>query len=168
MSTEQQGAKHAVHLRLVDQLERQAEDVQRLTSGLADEALSRRTVPDKWGLKELVCHIWRVQQVFDRRLDAMLSQDNPELDFYDPDHDPEFAALSARPAAETLSGFASDRTRLVSRLRTLSAAEWHRPGRHREYLHYDVHFLIEYLARHEAHHIYQMLQRRAPLGPLPH
>jgi hypothetical protein len=168
MSTEQHGAKHAVHLRLVDQLERQAEDVQRLTSGLDEEALSKRVVPDKWCLKELVCHVWRVQQVFERRLDAMLSEDDPELDFYDPDQDQEFVALSARPAAESLGGFVSARHRLTSRLRTLSPPEWHRRGRHREYPHYEVHFLIEYLARNEAHHIYQMLQRRAPLGPLPH
>ena len=30
---------------------------------------------------------------------------------------------------------------------------------------YDVHFCVEYLAHHEAHHIYQMLQRRSPLLP---
>jgi len=29
-------------------------------------------------------------------------------------------------------------------------------------------FCIEYMAHHEAHHIYQIYQRRSPFGPLPH
>jgi hypothetical protein len=31
-----------------------------------------------------------------------------------------------------------------------------------------VHFCVEYLTHHEAHHLYQMFQRRAPLGVIPH
>jgi hypothetical protein len=40
----------------------------------------------------------------------------------------------------------------------------HRAGRHPEFDHYDVHFQVEYM----AHHIYQMFQRRAPFGQMPH
>ena len=76
--------------------------------------------------------------------------------------------MTVRPAAEALSRFLEDRERLAQRLEKLSPAEWHRPGRHPEFAHFDVHFQIEYMGHHEAHHIYQMFQRRVPLGKLPH
>jgi hypothetical protein len=161
-------SKHAAHLALVERLDRQAQDVDRLTFGLDDAQLKTRTVPDKWSLLELVCHLWRVQQVFEARLATMLRENEPVLAAYSPDNDVEFEKMTARPAAEDRAGFLRERKAFTARLGELEPAEWHRRGRHPEYPHYDVHFLIEYLANHEAHHIYQMLQRRAPLGPLPH
>ena len=160
--------KHAAHLALLERLARQAEDVRRLTSGLDDTQLATRTIPEKWSLLELVCHMWRVQQVFEGRLQAMLDQDEPALPAYSPENDAEFERMAARPASEVRADFLRARDHFNARLKELSPAEWHRRGRHPTYPHYDVHFLVEYLAHHEAHHIYQLLERRAPLGPLPH
>lgn len=160
--------KHAAHLALVERLARQAEDVRRLTSGLDDTQLATRTIPERWSLLELVCHMRRVQQVFEGRLQAMLAEEEPALPAYSPDNDSEFERMAARPASEVRADFLRERDHFNARLRELSPAEWHRRGRHPAYPHYDVHFLVEYLAHHEAHHIYQLLERRAPLGPLPH
>jgi hypothetical protein len=140
--------------------------VGRLTGGLQEDELSRQTVPGKWSLKELVCHLVRAQQVFAGRIESMLSQDGPTLAGYEPEGDAQFAVLRLRPNAEVLELFLRERRQLASRLQMLSPGEWHRGGHHPEYAHYTVHFAVEYLAHHEAHHMYQMLQRRAPLGPL--
>lgn len=156
------------HSRLVRRLEEQAADVRRLSAELGEDDLARRTVPDKWSLKELVCHLWRVQQVFLARLEAMLSEDEPALASYQPEGDAEFERMARGAAAECLQAFESDRERLIERLQDLTPAEWRRRGRHPEYPSYDVRFLVEYLAHHEAHHVYQMFQRRAPLGSIPH
>jgi DinB family protein len=157
-----------VHSRLVEQLEHQADDVRRLTSGLDEEALSRQVVPGKWSLKELVAHLWRVQQVFEGRIESMLTQEAPAITPYEPEGDREFTALVALPGTQVVEGFRAAREQLLERLSDLSTAEWHRPGRHPEYPHYDLHFQVEYMAHHEAHHVYQLYQRRAPLGPVPH
>jgi hypothetical protein len=167
MSEGSQG-KTEVHRRLMTRLRQQAEDVRRLTAGLDDEKLSRRTMPSKWSLKELVCHLGRIQDVFDARVAAMVGQERPTIVSYEPEEDPDFEGLTRRPAAVCLQDFFSGRDRLYARLEALRPDQWHRPGRHAEYPDYDVHFAIEYMAHHEAHHIYQMYQRRAPLGPLPH
>ena len=160
--------KHEAHRRLVARLRLQAEDVRRLASELDEESLARRLKPAQWSLKELVCHLWLVQQVFEGRIEAMVAEDRPPIVRYDPDLDAAFEAMAARPAAESLAGFSAERAKLADRLEALSPAEWHRPGRHQDFPHYDVHFQVEYMVHHEAHHIYQMLQRRAPLGKLPH
>src|SRR5262249_52304873 len=160
--------KHAVHARIVERLQSQAEDITRLMAGLSDQDLARRTVPEKWSVKEVLCHLDRVHEVFDARVAATLPQATPPLPAYEPEGDPAFAARVQQPAAQTLSDFLARRQALVMRLEELRPADWHRPGRHAEHASYDVHFCVEYLAHPEAHHVSQMFKRRAPLGPIPH
>ena len=62
--------KHAVHARLVERLRGNAEDVTRMVAGLSESDLARRTVADKWSVKELVCHLDRIHEVFDDRVTA--------------------------------------------------------------------------------------------------
>jgi uncharacterized protein (TIGR03083 family) len=160
--------KHAAHQRLVDRLRGQGAEIERLTRGLDDASLSERTTPDKWSVKELVCHLWRVQRLFDERIQAMLTTDDPVLLPYSPDSDSDFDKLVAHDATETRDAFLADRERFAARLAELTPAAWHRSGRHPEYPRFDVHFQVEYMVHHEAHHIYQLFQRRLPLGKLPH
>ncbi len=160
--------KHEAHRRLIARLRQQADDVTRIAAGLDESSLATRTIPDKWSLKELVCHLHRVQQVFESRIASMLAQDNPAITVYSPDDDAEFEKMLSRPAKDALAAFLEDRERLAAQWEELSPGEWHRSGRHPEYPHYDVHFQVEYMVHHEAHHVYQMFQRRAPFGKMPH
>lgn len=149
--------------RLARRLYEQAEHLERLTRGLKETVLSTRPPSGEWSLKELICHVWRVQQVFVQRLDLMLAQTDPALSSYDPDEDHESDRLLERSALDIRRSFLEDRLKLLGRLEQLTETEWRRTGRHPEYNHYDVRFLVEYLVYHEAHHIYQMIQRRAML-----
>lgn len=160
--------KHEAHRRLIARLRQQADDITRIAAGLDEASLAKRTIPDKWSLKELVCHLHRVQQVFEGRVASMLAQDNPAITVYSPDDDAEFEKMLSRPAKDALAAFLEDRERLAAQWEELSPGEWHRSGRHPEYTHYDVHFQVEYMVHHEAHHIYQMFQRRTPFGKMPH
>jgi hypothetical protein len=160
--------KQDTHSRLAWRLREQAHDIKRLASGLDEESLAERTVPGKWSLKEILCHLWRVQEVFEGRIEALLTQTNPAIVPYYPEQDSEFEEKLRSTAGELLEGFLAEREQLVTLLESLSAGDWRRSGSHPEYPHYDVHFQVEYMAYHEAHHIYQMLQRRAPLGKVPH
>ena len=160
--------KPDAHSRLAWRLREQAHDITRLASGLDEQALCEHTVPGKWSLKEILCHLWRVQEVFEGRIEALLTQTSPAIVPYYPEQDSEFEEKLRSPAAELLSGFLVEREQLVTLLASLSAGDWRRSGNHPEYPHYDLHFQVEYMAYHEGHHIYQMLQRRAPLGKVPH
>jgi hypothetical protein len=160
-------ADRAAHARLVQRLRDQAGDVRRLVVGLDEESLSKRTIPEKWSLKELVCHVLRVQRVFSERLETMLAQENPSLTSYQPEGDAVFEKMAGRPAEETVATYLAERERHLERLEDLAPAEWHRNAQHPDFPYYDIHFQTDYLALHEAHHIYQMLQRRTPFGPIP-
>ena len=161
--------KHAVHLALVQRLRSQAAEIRRLTAGLDEAALATRTVAGKWSLKELVCHFRRMESVFGERFRAMLSDENAAIVPYnDPDADDVFLELTRRPTEEVLSEYLTEREALCRRLEVMSPREWHRKARHPDFPHYDLHFQVEYMAHHEAHHIYQLFQRRVPFGKLPH
>ena len=159
------GGLDAPHARLAARLRDQANDIRRLTAGLDEETLARRPSPDKWSLKELVAHLWRVQEVFESRIEAMLTQSKPTLMPYQPAGDPEIEAKLSNSCEDLLAGFLGDREELTSLLDSLSVADWRHRGIHPEYRHYDVRLAVEYLASHEAHHIYQMLQRRELVAP---
>src|SRR5262245_53206039 len=73
------GDRHAVHLALVERLRRQAAEVRRLTSGLPEASLAAPTVPGKWSLKEIVCHLRRMEEVFADRFNRMLGEDGPAI-----------------------------------------------------------------------------------------
>ena len=161
--------KHAVHLALVERLRAQATEVRRLTAGLDEATLAGRTEPGKWSLKELVCHFRRMESIFGDRFRAILGAENTVIVPYnDPDGDEIFIELTRRSTEDVLADYLSEREALCRRLESLSPGDWHLQAKHPEFPHYDVHFQVEYMAHHEAHHIYQMFQRRVPLGKLPH
>jgi hypothetical protein len=160
--------KHAVHLALVQRLRAQAADIERLTSGLDEQMLATRTIPGKWSMKELVCHFRRMETVFADRFNRMLTEEATIVPYDDPDADPEFLALTRQPTAGVLTEFLREREVLCRLLEGLSPAQWHRKAAHPQFAHYDLHFGVEYMAHHEAHHVYQLFQRRAPFGKLPH
>jgi hypothetical protein len=154
--------------RLVSRLQEQGQEIRRLVSGLDEEVLATPIVPGKWSLKELVCHLWRVQEVFEARIEAMLTQNSPIISRYEPNGDPEFEQRLRATAAELVEGLLTEREQLVTLLDSLSSGDWRRSGSHPDFRHFDVQFQVEYMVWHEAHHIYQMMQRRAALGRLPH
>jgi hypothetical protein len=160
--------KHAVHLALVQRLRVQAAEVARLTAGLDEAAFATRSVPGKWSMKELICHFRRMETIFGDRLRRMLTEEVTITPYDNPDGDEVFAAMTSRATADVLAEYLSEREALCGELERLTPAEWHRKARHPQFPHYDVHFQVEYMAHHEAHHIYQLFQRRVPFGKLPH
>jgi uncharacterized damage-inducible protein DinB len=160
--------KLEAHRRILNRLRDQARDVKHLTGGLSADELARQVVEGKWSLKELAGHLWRVQQVFEERLDKMLGAENPKLESWNPENDPAFDRMLEKAPAQVVEGYLAARASFLDRLDKLTPAEWHRPAQHPDYPMYDVHFMIEYLTHHEAHHLYQMYHRRAQLGKIPH
>ena len=160
--------KHEAHRRLVEKLEAQGQEIRRLCAGLEEDIIAKRPESGKWSVKEVLAHIARIQEIFEGRLEALLTQETPPIVSYSPERDAEFETVSAQPSVELLKLFDSGRARIVARLMDLSPEQWHRPGAHPDYPTYDVHFCMEYMAHHEAHHIYQMFERRAAFAPVAH
>lgn len=155
----------ALHARLAQRLRDQAHDIRRLVSGLDEETMARRPTLEKWSVKETIAHLWRVQEVFESRIEAMLTQTKPALTPYQPGGDLEFQLKLASTGEDLVAGFMGDREELAALLDSLSPADWRRRGVQPEYRHYDVQFAVECLAYHEAHHIYHLIDRCLMAAP---
>jgi uncharacterized damage-inducible protein DinB len=150
---------------LVARLRQHGDDVERITAGLDDAALERRTAPDTWSLAELACHLLRVQDLFEDRINAMIERDEPAFEPYAPETDTGFADfIASHRGRKAVDAFVAKRTRFAERMTTLTPEQWQRRGRHPTFATFDVEFLVEYMVHHEAHHVYQMFMRRIPLG----
>jgi len=146
---------------LIGRLRQHADDVRRITDGLGDAALQRRVEPEQWSLAELVCHILRVQYLFEGRIDAMLERDEPAFESYKPEGEAGFAGfVTSHGGRKAVEGFVTERDRFAGRLDALAPGQWRRRGRHPTFATFDVDFLVEYMLHHEAHHMYQMFMRR--------
>jgi hypothetical protein len=94
--------------------------------------------------------------VFFERLDLMLAESHPVIRSYDPGRDDRDDALLRVDLDEAVNRFRSDRSRLVGRLRALTADEWRRTGRHEEYNSYSVFTMFRHLALHDFFHAYRI------------
>ncbi|HEV8129419.1 MAG TPA: DinB family protein [Candidatus Eisenbacteria bacterium] len=155
------------HERVIERLKSSGEEVRRLCRDLDEVTVSNRTEPEKWSVKEILAHLAKLQEVFEKRVDAILAKEGAPITSYDPENDLEFAAFARKSAEELWKGFEEGRQRLVGKLEKLAPADWHRKGSHPDYPVYDIHFAMEYMAHHEAHHAFQMFTRR-PAGKTPH
>jgi len=151
----------ALRQQLIGRLRQHADDVRRITDGVGDAALDQRIEPAQWSLTELVCHILRVQDLFEGRIDAMLGRDEPAFESYAPEGDAGFVDfVASHRGRKAVERFLTERDRFAGRLDALAPGQWLRRGRHPTFARFDVDFLVEYMLHHEAHHMYQMFMRR--------
>ena len=123
----------------------------------ADPAiLKRRPAPGEWSIHENACHLAAVHPQFFRRLDLLLSEENPLITSYDPGRDDPEDALLHVDLDEALQRFEHDRRRIVDRLRSLRPGDWTRTARHEEYNAYSVFMMFRHLALHDFHHAYRI------------
>jgi len=106
----------------------------------ADPAILKRRPPSgKWSIHEHACHLAEAEQLFQRRLDIMLSQEKPVIKSYDPGRDDPEDALLHVDLEDALRRYSILRRKLVVRLRGLTAKDWAKTAEHRVQLLLDVH-----------------------------
>jgi hypothetical protein len=118
--------------------------------------MKRRPQPGKWSAHEHACHLAEVHTLFFSRLDLMLNDPQARITPYDPSKDMEEDALLKMDLYEAVGRFASDRRRLVERLKELTASDWQRTAEHEEYVHYSIFIMFRHLALHDMLHAYRI------------
>ncbi|HET9839900.1 MAG TPA: DinB family protein [Candidatus Angelobacter sp.] len=126
--------------------------------GVPPESLSRRVNPDKWSARENLAHLARYHQVFLERIDRILAEPKPVFGRYRAEDDPEWQKWQEMPAPQVLANLSSLRTRLVTRLRSLSEEEFARAGTHPKFGEMSLALWLEFFLVHEGHHLLTVLQ----------
>lgn len=141
---------------LIASLESAPEIIIGLIREVPPQLLKRRPSPNKWSAHEHACHLASADAAFLARLDLMLTDPAPYIKYMAPSPEEEAGSLLKTDLDEALDQYARDRTRLVKRLKELSAEDWQRTAEHEEYSRYSVTLMFRQLLTHEMLHAYRI------------
>jgi uncharacterized damage-inducible protein DinB len=110
----------------------------------------------EWSIIEIVTHMADAEEMVVKRIERMLTEDNPDLPAYDPAQLAEESGYHSRDMAAELERFEAVRGRLVSRLEALDDAGWRRTGQHEEVGGITVEDMTVHMAAHDAIHFAQI------------
>lgn len=145
----------SVRVRLAAQLD----SLPRLLESVSDDVMKRDGPDGKWSIHANLAHLVRHHQVMLERISGILINDNPLLERYRAETDPEWPSMVARPTEEVMALLRSLRAELLRVVDRLSPAELSRPGTHPLMGVMDLTEWIDFFLLHEAHHLYNVRLR---------
>ena len=87
----------------LNRLKTQHELIEHLVSGIKEEELRFRPIPDKWSIHENIAHLACYQLRVITRTEKILSEDNPIFDSYIPEEDPESSRFLSMSVGQLLA-----------------------------------------------------------------
>ena len=137
---------------LLDALDTAEGELRALVSGLTDEQMDHKPLPNEWGVRDVISHLLFAERLLAERVRLLLTEDDPDLAgaaVWNYSTDP-------RTASDLLDDFSESRGRTLAALRGLSLEGWERSGRHSEFGRVTVRQQASYFAKHERHHFPQI------------
>jgi uncharacterized damage-inducible protein DinB len=113
---------------LIEILETQVRDYQRLLSGLTEEQANSRYAPGKWTIKESLGHVTDAERVFTYRILRFARADQTPLSSFEQDDYVGAANSSSRKLADLMDEFVAVRRGSIALIRSLDDAAWLRRG----------------------------------------
>lgn len=133
-------------------------------TGMSQEQLVARPIPDKWSTLEVICHIADFEIVYADRIKRIIAENEPTLFSGDPN---EFAARLAyhqRNHEEELLLIALIRQQVARILRTLKPEDFQRRGIHSTSGPITLEAMVQRITGHIPHHIGFIQEKRKALG----
>lgn len=123
---------------------------------LARPGLTVRPEPDVWSPLEYACHVRDVIVVFDGRLGAMLSSDNPTFEGWDGERaavDDDYNSQDPRSVSDAIAGATRE---AAGRFDQLRPEDWQRPGLRSDGQAFTVASLADYWLHEVQHHLHDV------------
>jgi hypothetical protein len=123
-----------------------------------EQAVAARDGADGWNVVEIVCHLRDLEDVYQRRVVQMTTEDNPRVLAFDV-----AGAVTANDYAhadlrEALALWNERRAASLAQLSALAPEQWERTGVHPEYGAYTVLDAVLRTALHDVNHTEQVLK----------
>ncbi len=133
--------------------------IEKLVHAATDEQLRWKPAMDRWSISEVLAHLADTEVVaFRDRIQAMVQQESPRLEFYDQNATYAAGKYSGGKPLEYLKQFCHERDRSLSLLRYLSAEALSRTGVHSELGSITVGHVMNEWAFHDLGHIRQIAE----------
>ncbi len=149
---------------LIDQYARGPDEVTSSLAGFPEAQLTAHPIPGKWSAAEIVHHLSDSETISGIRLRRLVAESNPVIWGYDQDHFARALRYNERDIAPSLENFRAVRATTTQLVRTLSDAEWQRPGWHTESGLYTAESWLKIYAVHAHDHAAQIRRLRETLA----
>ncbi len=128
------------------------------------DGLTTRPSDDRWSALEYACHVRDVFRVYDRRLEMMLTDDDPHF----PNWDQDVTAVEERYNAQDPGSVASEITtaaaRLADRFDSVFGEAWQRTGNRSDGARFTVESFARYMVHDPVHHLDDVARGFTRLG----
>ncbi|HEV8661889.1 MAG TPA: DinB family protein [Candidatus Methylomirabilis sp.] len=130
--------------------------LRRAMAGVSQTDLARRPAPDKWSIREIICHLADVEVVNGWRYRMILAQSGSPLTAFDQDLWASEMAYRRQEPKVALETFAALRRRHLALIRKTPRSSWTRFGIHQERGRITFRDLVEWEAAHDLNHLAQV------------
>jgi hypothetical protein len=133
------------------------------------DVLARADVCDRpaagvWSPLEYACHVRDVHRVFDRRLERMLTENDPLFDNWDQDETARDGRYGEQDPATVADELAAAAAVIADRFGSVAGDGWSRPGRRSDGARFTVETFGQYFAHDWVHHLHDV---GGPSGTAP-
>jgi DinB superfamily len=144
--------------------DRLRENVDAWPALLGDARVRMRPRPDVWSALEYGCHVRDVFVLYLRRLDSMLTEDDPTFDNWDQDATAVTDRYGEQHPDAVLDALLDAGARLAARFDGVTGAAWQRTGTRSDGATFDVDSFGRYLLHDPVHHVWDVRQGYDALG----
>ena len=124
--------------------------------GLNKKQLTRKPVPDKWSIAEILAHLADVEIVMAWRLRHVIGNNGADIQPFDQNVWASVFAYARRDARQSLEFFRVARESNLAMLKALPQELWENYGMHRERGKESVAHLVRLCAGHDLNHLGQV------------
>lgn len=142
---------------LIVALEQTGPALQRLTAGVADEALDFHSGPDEWSVREILAHLVDDEMYVMRlRLERIIKEDQPHLVPHDEQQWYASRNTSRDRLDELLADFSLQRAASLNIIKMQRESDWARLGTQPEYGTFTAESWLGSWVEHDAVHLRQI------------
>jgi uncharacterized damage-inducible protein DinB len=128
--------------------------------GVTEADLDKRPYPERFTLREVVCHLADWEPIWLERMTRMVSEDKPVLPGYDEGQMVIDNDYAHQDLATQLARFRTGRAAMVAFLKTREEADWNRIGVRQEVGEMTLLMLSAMILGHDLYHLKQIQDYR--------
>jgi hypothetical protein len=127
-----------------------------VTEAVLRPGAERRPAPAVWSPVEYGCHVRDVCELFERRLQLMLAEDDPTFANWDQDETALEQRYWEQPAKQVAAAIRRRAERLADSFAGVTGSQWERTGRRSNGTEFTVDTFARYLLHDLAHHAWDV------------
>lgn len=127
-----------------------------LIKGKNKKQLTRKPVPDKWSITEILAHLADAEIAISWRLRQILANNAIPIQAYDQDLWAKTFSYTKRDPKVSLASFQSLREANLSLLKSIPRKLWDNYGVHQERGNESIHHMVKMVAGHDMNHLLQI------------